>query len=81
MATERFFYCEKCDKKENAYKLYDALIDVAEGNFKKCPNCNKIMTLKLKFPFGLEAEHFKGNVLNAFYPEIPKIGNKIINRP
>jgi hypothetical protein len=69
MSTSRYFVCVKCNKRELAESLFDALRAIADGIGSDCPQCSSPRKLELGFTFGLDAGSFKYHVANCYLPD------------
>jgi hypothetical protein len=69
MATERFFVCSRCEVKEWAQGLFDALRDRASNAAHQCSKCKADMELQLTLNFGLGLGPHRFKVLDAFLPD------------
>jgi len=68
MATDRFLVCASCGAHPARGKLFDDLLAHARQQAVVCSKCGAPATLRLKFPFGLNAADSECTVRDCFLP-------------
>ena len=68
MATDRVFVCPQCGPFPTRGKLFDVLLARAREEPLRCAKCSGLATLRLKFPFGLNAADSECTVQDCFIP-------------
>jgi hypothetical protein len=72
MASLRKWRCESCNAESKANNLFDALMAISTHSHSNCDKCGNGLSLKITFPFGLNAEHNTFIVRHAYSPSKPE---------
>lgn len=69
MATGKYYFCEKCQRRTTTPRLFDTLRDFSHSkSAPKCNACGQEQQLHVVLPFGLSAGTADCKALSAFLP-------------
>jgi hypothetical protein len=69
VGTSRYFVCKKCNKREWAGSLFDALRAIANDKGPDCLQCSSPRRLELGFTFGLGLGSYEYHVVDCYLPD------------
>lgn len=69
MATDKYYFCTKCQQRTSTPKLLDTLLDFSRSeSAPKCNACSQEQEFHVVLPFGLSAGTTDCKVLSVFLP-------------